>query len=83
MNIYIYIYIYIHTYIHIYIHVYTPRGKRVNLRKAWATLSFLSREKEKEKKKGLLYIFALRRFVYKGDTSIHEQGTDPRVALGA
>jgi len=24
-----------------------------------------------------------RRFIYKGDTSTHAQGTDPRVALGA
>ena len=24
-----------------------------------------------------------RRFIYKGDTSSHAQGTDPRVALGA
>ena len=24
-----------------------------------------------------------RRFIYKGDTSAHAQGTDPRVALGA
>jgi len=24
-----------------------------------------------------------RRFIYKGDTSTHAQGTDPRMALGA
>jgi len=24
-----------------------------------------------------------RRFIYKGDTSTHAQGTDPRVALGS
>jgi len=30
-----------------------------------------------------MYIYVHRRFIFKGDTSTHARGTDPRVALGA
>jgi len=82
----IYIHVYIHKYVYIHIHththmcVYTPL---VNPRCSFTESKKHSPNTGARVNNNLQVTSIHRRCIYKGDTSSHAQGTDPRVALGA
>jgi len=80
LRIYIYGYVfticYVYTYVYVYVYIsrLSRRRRRPQPGPGVAALAFWLR---------ITGTYMHRRFIYKGDTSTHAQGTDPRVALGA
>jgi len=72
MYIYVYVCMYIYLFIYLYVCIYTCIY-RVNPLRAGRPPA------DEHANDFILY----RRFIYKGDTSTHAQGTDPRVAWRA